>query len=692
MSPAPKGAGGDALLADLNEAQAEAVTTTEGPLLVVAGAGTGKTKTLVHRAARLVEMGVAPEQVLLLTFTRRAAEEMRQRAGHLLDARCDRISGGTFHASCCILLRRFGLGIGLDPGFSILDRPDAEDVVGLVRAEMGLGSRSRMFPKKKALLDIISRSVNRDVTIEETVARDYAHFMEHTGDIMALARGYRELKWQRQMLDYDDLLTHTVTLLESGPERQAEVGALFRYIMVDEYQDTNRLQSRLVRLLACDHDNVMAVGDDAQSIYAFRGACFRNIMDFARDFPGARTVALTENYRSTPQVLAVANRIIEGASERYDKELVATREDGDRPTLICAPTENMQSRFLCQQILDLHEEGIPLHEIAVLFRSAFHTFDLEVELARHGLPFVKRGGLKFMETAHVKDALAFMRVLGNPGDTVSWMRLLKLHEGIGDVTARKTFEHLAAEGDPWSAFDSLPLALRGRLAPLAELLRPLTGDALPPADTLERVIAYYTPQLERRYDDHPKRTRDLDQLVVLAERYEALEPFLTDLALEPPEASVAGMSREEKGDHLTLSTIHSAKGLEWRAVFVIWAVDGRFPSAYAEGSEEEMDEERRLMYVAVTRAREHLAITYPVGVYDRATGMILSRPSRFIDGIPADVLEPWALSDDGGPSEAALGHGTGHGMAYEAGREIGSGAVEDDGGDVDDYFRQDTGW
>lgn len=679
MTPPETGAGSD-LLARLNDAQRQAASTTEGPLLVIAGAGTGKTRTLIHRTAFLVERGVPPEQILLLTFTRRAAEEMRQRAGLILDARCDRVQGGTFHATACGLLRRYGQAVGLDPAFTIMDRPDAEEVVGMVRADLGLAGKSRMFPKKKALLDIISRSVNRDVPIPETIDHDYPHFAEHVDQILHVAARYHAEKKARQLVDYDDLLTYMVELLENFPAETEQIAGLFRYIMVDEYQDTNRLQSRMVRRLAHGHDNVMAVGDDAQSIYAFRGACFRNIMDFPNDFPGAKVIKLTENYRSTPQVLAVANQVIAKATERYEKELTATCGDGDVPALICAPTENMQSRFLCQRIVELTEEGVELSNIAVLFRSAFHTFDLEVELARAGLPFIKRGGIKFMEAAHIKDAVSYLRVLYNPLDAISWGRVFKLHQGVGEVTARKLFAHVASGGDPWERLADLPAPWGTRLSELSHTLAPLARGDRTPEELLEPVISYYTPQLTATYDDHPKRARDLDQLSVLAARYEKLEAFLTDLALEPPEATVAGMEREERHEHLTLSTIHSAKGLEWDAVFVIWAVDGRFPSAYAEGSQEEMEEERRLMYVALTRARRHLAITYPINVYDRATGLILSRPSRLVEGISADILTPWALSDE----RTSPGGGGSRG----AGDDGFDGGMDDD----DSYFSQDASW
>jgi DNA helicase-2/ATP-dependent DNA helicase PcrA len=669
---------GESLLAALNAAQAEAARATEGPVLVVAGAGTGKTRTLIYRTAYLVARGIQPDHILLLTFTRRAAEVMRQRAGLLLDARCDRVQGGTFHATACGLLRRFGGAIGLDRAFTILDRPDAEDVIGLVRGELELAGKGRLFPKKRTLLDILSKAVNRDVTVEETVAAEYPHFLEHLSDIQHLAARYRDLKRHRQLVDYDDLLTHVVTLLSEHPGERERIGALYRYLMVDEYQDTNRLQARMVRLLAHGHDNVMAVGDDAQSIYAFRGACFQNIMDFPGDFPGARIVKLTENYRSTPEILAVANEVIARATQGYPKALTTPRQEGPLPSLIRASTENLQSRFVCQRILELHEEGMPLSDIAVLFRSAYHTFDLEVELARHGLPFVKRGGLKFMETAHVKDVVAYLRVLENPGDAVSWVRVLRLHAGVGEVTAQRIFGHLSAAPDPWGALGRLPDAWRGKLQGLADLLVPLARAGTKPTEAVEQVIRYYTPQLTVHYDDHPKRTKDLDQLAALAERYDKLEPFLTDLALEPPEASVEGLEAQEDPEHLILSTVHSAKGLEWAAVFVIWAVDGRFPSAYAEGTVDEMEEERRLMYVAVTRAKDRLTITYPVNIYDRSTGLVLSKPSRFIEGIGPDILEPWALTDEAEAAAPAPGAGAGGGGDPDLG--------------FDAYFNQEAGW
>ncbi len=680
MTPTPSAGGAESLLAELNPAQREAAATVDGPMLVIAGAGTGKTRTLIYRTAVLVDSGVAPESILLLTFTRRAAEEMRQRAGLLLDTRCDRVSGGTFHATCVGLLRRFGQAIGLDPSFTILDRGDSEEVVGSVRSELNLGDRSRRFPKKKALLNIISNAVNRDVTIEDTVAEAYPHFLEYVGDIMRVARGYREQKRRRQLVDYDDLLTLTVELLENHPTERDTIAGMFRYIMVDEYQDTNRLQARLVRLLAHGHDNVMAVGDDAQSIYRFRGACFQNIMDFPQEFPGTKLIKLTENYRSTPEVLAVANEVIAGARQGYKKALTAHRDAGDVPVLICAPTENMQSRFVCQRILELHEDGVPLNQIAVLFRSAYHTFDLEVELARAGLPYVKRGGIKFMETAHVKDVVAYLRVLGNPHDSISWGRLLRLHQGIGDVTARKVFDYIEAQPDPWAGVAKPPAPWTEKLAPLGQMLVPLARSPRPPAELVTEIIDYYTPQLKAGFDDYPKRIKDLDQLVAIAERYDRLEPFLTDLALEPPEASVVDVEEKERDDCLILSTIHSAKGLEWQAVFVIWAVDGRFPSAHVKKSDEEMDEERRLMYVALTRAKRHLTVTYPINVYDRASGMILSKPSRFVAGLPTALLEPWALSDDAAPQIASDGVAAGNGQGSDG---------DDDWGD---YFNQDPGW
>ena len=399
----------------LNTAQLAAVTHRDGPLLVVAGAGSGKTRTLIYRVARLIESGVPPGAILLLTFTRRAAQEMLRRAEQLVGDRAGAVAGGTFHSFANNVLRRMGAPMGLKPNFTILDRSDMEDVINLLRTRMGLASRERRFPKKSTIAEAISMARNKRRPLEEEIEIDFPHLGEHETEILELAKNYESYKRERGLLDYDDLLYRLAELLEQYENVRRRVSDSYRYIMIDEYQDTNLIQADLVRLLAMNHRNVMAVGDDAQSIYSFRGANFRNIMDFPAIFPGAKIVKLEENYRSIQGILDVANDVISRAGEKYTKALFTQREGGFRPFLVRAQDEHMQSRFVAQRILELREEGVELSDIAVLFRSSFHSFDLELELQRRDIPFIKRGGFKFIETAHIKDVLAHLRVIANPG-------------------------------------------------------------------------------------------------------------------------------------------------------------------------------------------------------------------------------------------------------------------------------------
>lgn len=633
---------------ELNAAQRAAVEhdPAGGPLLVIAGAGSGKTRTLVFRVARLVEQGVDPHAVLLLTFTRKAATEMLRRAAGLLDGRCEQVAGGTFHSFANLTLRRYGAALGLASSFTILDRGDSEDAIGLLRARLGLDKKDRRFPRKQIIGELFSAVVNRHRPLGVLLEEAYAHLAEHGDELHALQAAYATYKAERQVLDYDDLLVKLHALLAGHPDTRAQLARRYRYVMVDEYQDTNPLQAQIVQLLAGEHGNVMAVGDDAQSIYAFRGADFRNIMQFPELFPGTRVITLEQNYRSTQPILDVANAVMDQARERYTKVLFTTQPEGSPPLLIAAENENFQSRFVCQRILELREEGVPLSEIAVLFRSSFHSFDLELELSRADLPFVKRGGFKFIETAHVKDALAHLRVLENPRDAVSWHRLLLLLEGIGPKTADELASHLIGAADVPAALE----AVGGRsystaLRALGGLFRRIGESGRRPEEQLAEVLRYYEPVLKRVHpDDHPKRQRDLEHFLSIAARYRTLEALLTDMALEPPSDSVGDvLASDEDEGLLCLSTIHSAKGLEWHTVFVIWLVDGKFPSAYSLHGDDELEEERRLLYVAVTRAKCNLYLTYPINMYDRATGMVLAKPARFLDGIGRQLLKPMQL-------------------------------------------------
>ena len=640
--------------ADLNAGQLAAACALQGPVLVIAGAGSGKTRTLVYRVARLIESGIAPESILLLTFTRKAAQEMLSRAGLLIGARSERVSGGTFHSVANILLRRYGKAIGLEPGFTILDRGDSEDVINLLRTQLGLHDKAKRFPRKNTINEMFSKAANKLLPLEDVILGEFPQFSEEIPELQELRRAFDAYKRRRLLVDYDDLLIRLRELLDADEGVRRRVSDSYRYIMVDEYQDTNALQAELVRKISLTHDNVMVVGDDSQSIYAFRGATFRNIMDFPKLFPGAQLFTLEENYRSTQSILTLANEVIDLAAEKYPKTLFTRKMRGPTPVLAKAVDENAQSRFVAQRILELHEEGVPLSELAVLFRSSFHSFDLEIELTRRNIPFVKRGGFKFIETAHVKDILAHLRVLENPRDAVSWNRLLTLIEGIGPRRSQDLIGAIFREEN--NGLDVLKAAATkgagaAGLQDLTRLLEELSGESgMSPGDRLNAVCTYYMPILKQQYDDYPKRMKDLEHLATIADRYRSMESFLADLTLAPPDESVVGVEAPESAeDRLVLSTIHSAKGLEWHSVFIIWVLDGKFPSLYSFTTEDELEEERRLFYVAITRAKQNLYLTCPVNVYDRMSGMVLSKPSRFLDEVRRDSLDSWSLieEDDG---------------------------------------------
>jgi DNA helicase-2/ATP-dependent DNA helicase PcrA len=636
----------------LNPAQYEAVTHRDGPLLVVAGAGSGKTRTLIYRVARLIESGVPPGAILLLTFTRRASQEMLRRAEQLVGDRTRAVAGGTFHSFANTVLRQSGEPLGLKPNFTILDRADMEDVINLLRSRMGFGSRERRFPKKGTLAEAISMARNKRRVLEEEIELDFPHLIEHSEEIAQLAKRYALYKYERGLLDYDDLLDKLVELLQQHPNVRKRLSDSYRYIMIDEYQDTNEVQAEIVRLLAMNHRNVMAVGDDAQSIYSFRGANFRNILDFPKIFPNALVVKLEENYRSIQGILDVANEVISRAVEKYTKVLFTKRTGEVRPMLVRAADEHMQSRFVAQRILELREEGVELNEIAVLFRSSFHSFDLELELQRRDIPFIKRGGFKFIETAHVKDVLAHLRVVANPTDAVSWLRALTLVKGVGNRTAERLIEVLIAAPEPEKALiaSSAVSIARGEgpdgFRRLAELLAAMRGEAKRPAEQVAATIAYYLPIMRDAYpDDYPKRERDLEHFQNITERYRSLQSMLSDMALEPPNDSLGGVLASDTEDELlTLSTIHSAKGLEWKVVFLIWAADGRFPGPQSMDPED-LEEERRLMYVATTRAKDELYLSYPIYMFDRAMGYSMGRVSRFLDDIAPEILPTAMLQE-----------------------------------------------
>jgi DNA helicase-2/ATP-dependent DNA helicase PcrA len=625
---------------ELNPAQYQAVTTLEGPVLVIAGAGSGKTRTLVYRLAYLVEQGVDPSAILLLTFTRKASREMLTRAVHLLDRPLGQVTGGTFHGVCYLWLRQYGGRLGYPKGFTVMDRSDQGDLLQMLKERLGLKKLPGPFPRKETMAEILGAVVNKDLSLDSLLTRDYPQFLEQRDHLAKMAAAYQDEKRRHALMDYDDLLLEGRRLLLEHEDVRRHLSRRFGYLMVDEYQDTNRLQAELVQLLAYTHKNVMAVGDDSQSIYSFRGANFRNIMDFPNLFPGTRIIKLEENYRSTQPILDLANAIIAGARDRYTKCLFTRRADGGRPRLFRAATENEQSRLVLAQVQDLQEQDIPLSRMAVLFRAGYHSFDLEIELVRAAIPFMKFGGFKFMESAHIKDLLAHLRVVANPRDTMSWNRLLLLVPGVGRATCNRFNSQVEGgfdleAGVKWLRSQRRPQELKD----LAELMESLNAPGQTLMTRMNLALAYYEPLAKARYDDYPKRIKDLEHLLAITARYKELQTFLNDLTLEPP-SSLADVVRPTH-DYLTLSTVHSAKGLEWDAVFIIWAAEGRFPGFYSQERDEDLEEERRLMYVAATRARDYLAVIFPSIGYNRQFGMTVNSPSRFIADIPRSLLEPW---------------------------------------------------
>ena len=627
---------------ELNPQQLEAVQFKNGSVLVIAGAGSGKTKTLTYRVARLIEDGVSPDNILLLTFTKKAADEMLSRAVMILDSRCEKVAGGTFHSFANFILRKYSNYLELRNNFTIIDRADAEDVINHIRSQV-IEKQEKRFPRKHTVLDIYSKAVNKNMSAKEVIEQEYRQFEHCVDKINEISRRYADYKRTNSLLDYDDLLLYLKALLVSNVEIRKKISNQYKYILIDEYQDTNTLQADIIKLLASEHNNVMAVGDDSQSIYSFRGANFRNILDFPEIFPDTKIIKLEQNYRSSQNILGLTNRIIAKAKEKYSKNLFSTIESPEKPALVCTNDMQTEAEFVTQRILELQEEDISLNDIAVLARSARMTYNLEIELAKKSIPYKKFGGLKFIETAHVKDVIAHLRVILNPNDIISINRILLLLKGVGAQTAIKLLPVVSGENIQPDKL-MLPSKSSGDIKHLLVTMQDCRKDIFKPSVIVEKILHYYEPILMDKYDDYTKRQKDLEHFLYLSEQYSSLEDFLSDLALEPPDSAVTDVEDGAVQDeYLTLSTIHSAKGLEWKAVFIIGAVDGRFPSVYSFNSEEELDEELRLMYVATTRAKTHLYITYPIDMFDHATGMVLSKPSRFLDGIGDDILERWVL-------------------------------------------------
>jgi len=633
---------------ELNPSQLEAVSAVNGAYLIIAGAGTGKTRTLIYRVARLIESGYDPQSILLLTFTRKAANEMLKRASLLLDDRCSKIRGGTFHSFANLTLRKYAKAAGLDSNFTILDQGDSADIINLIRSQDKFISKDKRFPKKETLNKVFSLHSNTGIPVEQLIEADYPHFIPMLDSILDIQKIYTSYKRKNNLLDYDDLLIYLRDFLLSESPASKSLLSAINFLMVDEYQDTNKLQAEIVKALAQHNGNVMVVGDDAQSIYSFRGANFKNIMEFPELFPDAEIIKIEENYRSVQPVLDFANHIYERAVEKYTKVLYTKRKGGELPFIVAAQSENMQSKFIVEKVLDLMEEGVPLKEIAVLFRSSFFSFNLEIELAKAGIPFQKFGGIKFIETAHIKDVLAFLRIASNPKDIISWYRVLLLHEGVGPKTAQNILDELATARLTIESHPDKKTELKyQKLIDLFRLLHKLHTTEMPPSEMVQIVFEYYQPIFKAKYDDFNKRNKDFEIFLNISDNYKSLDSFLADMAIEPIIDSVIDIGATDKEDEfLTLSTIHSAKGLEWHSVFIIHAIEGYFPSIRSAESLETLEEERRLMYVAATRAKQNLFVTYPMNMYNREAGVTLSKPSRFISEMSADKAQGWLVEDD----------------------------------------------
>jgi DNA helicase-2/ATP-dependent DNA helicase PcrA len=686
--------------AELNPQQLEAVTAAPGPALVIAGAGSGKTRTLTYRVAYLLENGVHPQHILLLTFTNKAAREMLDRVAALIPSNLTALWGGTFHSVGNRILRRHPVEAGLAPGFSIMDSEDAEDMLDAVIATPGFDPKEKRFPKGGVLQDVLSFQLNTGRKLDDVLVERYPNFIEFREQIAEARKRYEARKRKANAVDFDDLLEKPMGLLRAHAAIAEHYQRQFQFILVDEYQDTNHLQNDFIEVLAARHHNVMVVGDDAQSIYSWRGADFRNILEFPKRHPGAKIYKIETNYRSVPEVLAVANAAIAANERQFEKHLVSSREGGRvKPALVPLADSQQQAEFVAQRILELHEDGVELGEMAVLYRAHFHSMELQMELTRRGVPFEITSGLRFFEQAHIKDVAAFLKWAVNPHDEVAFKRMVKLLPGIGPRSADTLWDQVAgalsransAAGrqgaggggqPPVSAApagaatgpdggdeptqplpETIPDPWQG-LPAIKQLLQPLkvpakaakawqqvvfTLDELAPGGRLASPAQMIHSVMEAVYDDYAQakfpnydlRREDLNTLANFARQYESAQAFLDQLALLTTMDTNAANSDEK--ERVTLSSVHQAKGLEWKAVFVIWLADGKFPTNRSLENPDAVEEERRLFYVAVTRAKDELYLSYPCISYSQGYGDPLQRPSRFLGEIPKTLIEDWEV-------------------------------------------------
>ncbi len=644
----------------LNDQQIAVVEAGDGPVLVVAGAGSGKTRTLTWRVARLLHDGVQPESILLLTFTNKAAREMLRRVQEVCRADTRRISGGTFHHVAHQVLREHGGELGYRKGYSILDREDSRDVMSAAIAECGLAVGARRFPKPDVIVDLVSTAVNTQTPLADVLADRRQQFVPLTDDVLRVARRYAERKHEMNAMDFDDLLLNwKILLAEREPVRRA-LADRFRHVLVDEYQDTNRLQGDVTDLLARDHRNLCVVGDDAQSIYSFRGAHFANILGFDERYPDARRFDLTINYRSTPQILGLANASISMNVRQFEKELSSVRPDGMLPAVVPCRDVQQQAAFVAQRVLELRDEGVPLPEIAVLYRAHHHSMEIQFELTRRGIPFVVRSGVRFFEAAHVKDVLAHLRFARNPGDELALKRCMRTTPGIGTATAEAAWSAFAARRQLGAGTVDELLApdVAGHVPPkgrtgyrkLVDLLRALTRrpTANLPGECIEKVLEEgYEEYLRAEFLNADSRVEDIRQLAEYARGYEDTDAFLSEISLLTELTAETVSEGGEPDEKMVLSSVHQAKGLEWRAVFVVWLADGRFPSAQALRDRDGEEEERRLFYVACTRAKDDLYLAFPIMAAPRDRERVVMKASRFLEELPAEpeLYERWQLDE-----------------------------------------------
>jgi len=627
----------------LNEQQLAAVTGSEGPCLVLAGAGSGKTRVLIYRLAWLLEKGVAPQNILLVTFTNKAAQEMTHRAESLLKSTLKGLMAGTFHHVANLTLRRESNILGYNPDFSIVDKEDSRDLLADCIEELGITKSDKLFPKKELISSVASLAANTLADIDEVISKRYTHIEDYASQIKRVLNHYQRKKKAAQIMDFDDLLVNWLKVLENEAVRQKYSGQA-RYILVDEYQDTNRLQFEILKKLAAEHGNILAVGDDAQSIYSFRGAEINNLLDFPKTFPGTKTYKLEINYRSSPQVLTLANSVISHNINQFPKTLHAVKAAGSVPAVIKARDVYQQAKFVGQRILELNREGMPLTEIAVLFRSRYQAMELEVELLKRGVPYILRGGVRFFEQAHIKDCLSYLKVTVNSSDELAFKRALALHPGIGRTYAFKIWEKHTTLKAPADIAGELPRRQQEGYRQFRAVLESLAG-IISPEDAVKKVMEHYRQYCYLTFDNPDERLQDLDELAKMAHNYRSVKTFLGDLGGLEEFKGERMTEAGETNEILVLSTIHQAKGLEWSAVFLIGFSDYEFPSPKSLNDERAMEEERRLLYVAATRAKELLYLSYPETKYTQRNGLILSRPSSFYYELPQGCYEEWSVQE-----------------------------------------------